>query len=71
MWHELYWPAVTETDWTKMEERIQAAQAAIQDRKREFDLDHGGTPKENQAIVDALNSLNVLRKELAAWLDKT
>jgi hypothetical protein len=30
-------------------------------------LNHGGTHEENQAIEDALNGLNVLRNEVAAW----
>jgi len=29
-WHEVYKAALLETDWTKMEERIQAAEAALQ-----------------------------------------
>jgi hypothetical protein len=66
-WHEIYKVALLETDWSKMEERIQAAEAAIQERKREFDLNHGGTPDENRAILDAIRSLNVLRAEAAAW----
>ena len=67
-WHDVYKAAVLETDWTKMEERIQAAEAALHERKNEFDLNHGGTPEENQAIADALNGLNNLRKEVNAWL---
>jgi hypothetical protein len=51
-----------------MEERIQAAEAALHERKSEFDLNHGGTPEENQAIEDASNGLNSLRKEVSAWL---
>ena len=35
-WHEVYKAAVLETDWTKMEERIQAAEAALHARKHEF-----------------------------------
>ena len=47
-WHELYKAALLETDWSKMEERIQAAESAIQNRKREFALNPGGTQEENQ-----------------------
>jgi hypothetical protein len=67
-WYEVYKAAVLETDWTKMEERIQAAEAALQERKNEFDLNHGGTPEENRAIADAFYGLNNLRKEVSAWL---
>jgi hypothetical protein len=66
-WHEAYKAAVLETDWTKMEERIQAAEGALHERKKEFGMNHGGTPEENQAIQDALNALNVLRNDVAAW----
>ena len=67
-WHEIYKAALLETDWWKMEERITAAEAALHSRKKEFDLNHGGTPEENRAIADALNGLDNLRKEVGAWL---
>jgi len=67
-WQELYATAVLETDWTKMEEKIQAAENGIRTRLHEFSINHGGTPEENQAIVDALNGLDILRKEVATWL---
>ncbi len=66
-WLEIYKAALLETDWSKMEERIRAAESALHERKREFSLNHGGTPEENQAIEDALRSLNVLRKDVALW----
>jgi len=66
-WHEPYNAAVLETDWSQMEGRIQAAESAITGRMHEFSLNHGGTPEENQAIVDALNRLNTLRADLALW----
>ncbi len=66
-WHELYKAALLETDWSKMEERIQAAESAIQNRKREFALNPGGTQEETRALADALNGLNVLRSEVASW----
>ena len=67
-WHEVYKTALLETDWSKMEERINAAEAALHARKHEFDLNHGGTPEENQAIEDALRALGVLQTDLATWL---
>jgi hypothetical protein len=66
-WQELYKAALLETDWSKMEERIQAAESAIQNRKREFALNSGGTQEENQSLADALNGLSVLRSEVASW----
>jgi hypothetical protein len=67
-WQEAYKTALLETDWSRMDERIQAAEAAIQARQREFDLNHGGTVEENHAIADPLRSLNVLRTEVALWM---
>ena len=66
-WHEVYKAALLETDWSKMGERIQVAEATIEDRRREFALNHGGSPEENQAITDAVRSLNVLKTEVASW----
>lgn len=66
-WQELYRLAVLETDGNRIEERVQALESAVKERLHEFSLNHGGTPKENQAIVDALHALDLLRKEAAAW----
>ena len=66
-WFEPYKAALLETDWSKMPERIQAAEAALSQREREFDLDHGGTPEENQAIADAMRGLDVLRNDVVNW----
>jgi hypothetical protein len=69
-WQELYATALLETDWTKIEQKIQATENVIYARLHEFSLNHGGTPEENQAIEDALNGLSVLRKDVAAWRSK-
>lgn len=69
-WQELYATAVLETDWTKMEQMIQAAENVIGARLHEFSLNHGGTPEENKAIEDALNGLSVLRRDVAVWKSK-
>jgi hypothetical protein len=66
-WYDVYKVALLETDWSKMEERIQAAEAAIEERKREFGQNHGGSLDENRAIMDAIRSLGVLKTEAAAW----
>ena len=66
-WQELYRTALLETDWWNIEEEIQVAENGIRARLHEFDLNHGGTPEENQAIEDALNGLNILRQEVATW----
>ena len=67
VWQELYATALLETDWSKIEEKIQVADNGIRTRLHEFSMNHGGTPEENQAIEDALNGLNILRKDVAAW----
>jgi hypothetical protein len=64
-WEKLYQTTVLETDWSKMDGRIHAADSAISARLHEFSLDHGGTPEENQRIHDALSALSVLRREVA------
>ena len=66
-WQELYATALLETDWSKIEGHIQEAENGIRARLHEFSMNHGGTPEENQAIEDALNGLDILRKEVAAW----
>jgi hypothetical protein len=66
-WHEVYLAAVLETDWTKMQDRILAAESAIRERQHEFSVNHGGNPEERQAIADALRSLDVLRKDASLW----
>jgi hypothetical protein len=69
-WQELYATALLETDWSKIEEKIQLAENGITARLHEFSMNHGGTPEENQAIEDARNGLNILRKDLAAWREQ-
>ncbi len=69
-WKKLYIAAVLETDWSKIKQKIQAAENGIGARLHEFSLNHGGTPEENQAIVDALHGLDVLRNEVAVWTNR-
>ena len=69
-WQELYATALLETDWSKIEEKIQVAENGIRARLHEFSMNHGGTPEENQAIADALHGLSFLRKDVAAWRSK-
>ena len=70
-WHEVYKAALLETDWTKIEREDPSSGEGIGARLHEFSLNHGGTPEENQAIVDALHGLDILRKEVAAWRDRS
>jgi hypothetical protein len=70
-WEKLYQAAVLETDWSKIEERIDAADSAISARLSEFSLNHGGSPEENQRIQDALSGLSVLCREVIVWRSKS
>ena len=69
-WEKLYKEAIFETDWSKIETSIQAAESAISKRLHEFSLDHGGTLEENQRLRDALCGLSVLRGEVMVWKSK-
>jgi hypothetical protein len=65
-WQDLYKHALLETDWSKVDERILAAESAMTARLYEFSR-IGGTLKENDAITNALQALRVLRKDSTTW----
>lgn len=67
VWYESYKAVVLETDWTKMHDRIQAAECKMHDRQRELSADHAGTPEERQAIANAFKGMRTLRTEVADW----
>ena len=69
-WPESYRAALLEIDWTKMRERLRAAESEIRNRKHVLSLDPGGTPEESQAIADALNGIKTLRAEVAEWQNR-
>jgi len=50
-----------------MRERLQAAEAQIRERQRILSEDHGGTVQERQAIVDAINGMTMLHRDVADW----
>jgi len=60
-----YEAAIFETDWSRMEERINAAESALHARIDQVPFDFR-TLEENRAIADALNRLDILRREVAA-----
>jgi hypothetical protein len=66
----LYQGAILETDWSRIEGRIQIAESAIRARLHEFSLNHGGMPEENEHIKDALTGPTVLRHEVAEHAKK-
>jgi hypothetical protein len=59
-----------ETEWTKVRQRIQAAESTINQRQSVLSEDHGGTAAEREAIDAAIHGLKVLRKEALEWLDR-
>jgi hypothetical protein len=62
-WVEIYQRAMLETDRSKLAERIEAAQTAIDRRLQEINAGHDSTD-ERRAIRDALAGLRVLRGEV-------
>ena len=70
IWQESYQAALLETDWTKMQERVQTAESEIHQRRLELSKDHCGTQEEREAVVNALNGLRVLRMDAAAWRER-
>jgi hypothetical protein len=66
-WYESLKAAILETDWTKMQERLQAAEREIHERQRVLSLDHGGTPEERVATADVLHGISHLRTEAGHW----
>ena len=69
-WQDSYKAALLETDWTKMVDLVQAAESEIHKRRLELSQDHNGTQEERKAVVNALNSLRVLRMDAAAWRER-
>jgi len=69
-WQESYQAALLETDWTKMQERIQTAESEIHKRRLVLAQDHGGTQEEREALVNAMSGLGVLRMNVASWLER-
>jgi hypothetical protein len=66
-WQEAYRTAILETDWTKMQERLQTAESEIGKRQRVFSMDHGGTPEERLEIANALRGMEGLRTDVNDW----
>lgn len=63
-WVKLYRIAALETDWSQLEDRIQAAESAIK-AKLQDSVDR--TAPESQSRLDALDKLTILRADLATW----
>ena len=69
-WQASYQAALLETDWTKLQERLQKAVSEIHKRRLALSQDHSGTGKEREALVDAMNGLQSLRKDVAVFLER-
>jgi hypothetical protein len=69
-WQEAYQAALLETDWTKMQERVQTAESEIHKKRLVLSQDHGGTQEERDALVNAMSGLRVLRMNVASWLEQ-
>jgi hypothetical protein len=67
IWRKSYLSALLETDWTKMPNRLQEAEAELRERERVLSEDHGGTAQERQAIADAINGLKMLQRDVVEW----
>ena len=67
-WQESYQAALLETDWTKIQQRVQTAESEIHKRRLELSQDHGGTQEEREALVNAMNGLRVLRTDAACMV---
>jgi len=63
-WKQLYQSAMLEFDQTKLKDRVELAQHAIEDRLRGLGQDRGGTSEECQQLRDALSGLRVLSREI-------
>ena len=62
-WEEIYEAAILETDFSRLPERIKAAQSAIDSRMQKMLGDGNGTPAERAAIQSALAGIRILKRE--------
>ena len=69
-WQGSYQAALLETDWTKMQERIQTAESEVHKRRLVLSQDCDGTPEEREALVNAMGGLRVLQMDAAPWLER-
>jgi hypothetical protein len=70
VWHTSYRAALLETDRTKLEQRIQAAESEIHSRRLILSQDHLGTDAERAALVRALQVLRILQTDATRWVER-
>ena len=61
-WEKLYRAAVLESDRSKLQQRIEDAEAAILERSRSLSKPPGDNEEEQDAITRALHILSLLRE---------
>jgi hypothetical protein len=70
-WRTLYYLAVLETDWSKMEGHVREIEAAIAQKLEALFADRGGTLedrlREQRAIAETQQKLILLRRDVARW----
>jgi CheY-like chemotaxis protein len=64
-WKQLYQSAMLEFDRSKLRDRIDTAQHAVEHRMREIGESTTAPPEEHQQLRDALSGLRVLAREVA------
>jgi len=69
-WQKSYQAALLETDWTKMQDRVQKAESEIHQRRLVLSQDHSGTDEQRTALVDAMSRLRVRGINVASWLER-
>jgi len=69
-WQKSYQAALLETDWTKMQDRVQKAESEIHQRRLVLSQDHNGTDEERTALVKAMSSLRVRGLNVTSWLER-
>ena len=69
-WQQSYQAALLETDWTKMQERVQTAESEVHKRRLVLSQDYDGTPEERKALVNAMSGLRILQMDAASWLER-
>lgn len=62
-WEAVYEAAILETDFSRLPERIKAAQTAIDSRMQALRMDGDGTSAERAAIQSALAGIRILKRE--------
>jgi hypothetical protein len=66
-WYKSFRAALLETDWTKIHELIVAAESEIRKRQSLLAEGQSGTPTEQYALANAINSRRGLQGDLAFW----